>query len=50
MESALAYPASLQAPQSNTWKKMIQIRHNRIKNPNWQEATTCSSKGSVTDN
>ena len=36
----LAYPASLQALHSNTWKQIIQIEHNRIKNPNWQEATS----------
>ena len=33
----LAYPASLQALHSNT---IIQIQHNRIKNPNWQKATS----------
>ena len=36
----LAYPASLQALHSNTYKQIIQIQHNRIKNPNWQEATS----------
>ena len=41
MESQLAYPASLQALHSNTWKQIIQIEHNRIKNPNWQEVTSC---------
>ena len=40
MESQLAYPASLQALHSNTWKQIIQIEHNRIKNPNWQEVTS----------
>ena len=35
----LAYPASLQVLLSNTYKEIIQIRHNMIKNPNWQEAT-----------
>ena len=33
--------ASLQALHSNTWKQIIiQIQHTRVKNPNWQEATT----------
>ena len=36
----LAYPASLQALHSNSWKQIIQIQHNRIKNPKWQEATS----------
>ena len=36
----LAYPASLQALHSNTYKQIIQIQHNRIKKPNWQEATS----------
>ena len=35
----LAYPSSLQVLLSNTYKEIIQIRHNMIKNPNWQEAT-----------
>ena len=35
----LAYLASLQALHSDTYKQIIQIQHNRIKNPNWQEAT-----------
>ena len=35
----LAFPASLQALQSNTYKQIIDIQHNRIKNPNWQETT-----------
>ena len=34
----LAYPANLQALHSNTKKQIIQIEHNRIKNPNWKEA------------
>ena len=36
----LAYPASLLAFHSTTWKQIIQIQHNRIKNPNWQGATS----------
>ena len=36
----LAYPASLQARHSNTWKQIIQMQHDKIKNPNWQEATS----------
>ena len=32
--------ASLQALHSNTWKQIIQIQHNRIKNPNWWETTS----------
>ena len=40
VESQFAYPASLQALHSNAWKQIIQIEHNRIKNPNWQEATS----------
>ena len=36
----LAYPASFHALHSNTQKQIIQIQHNRIKNPNWQRATT----------
>ena len=36
----LAYPASLQALHSNISKQIIQIQHNRIKNPTWQEATS----------
>ena len=35
----LAYPASLQALRLNRYKQKIQIQHNGIKNPNWQEAT-----------
>ena len=36
----LAYPASLRALHSNTLKQIIQIQHNRIKDPNRQEATS----------
>ena len=36
----LAYPATLQAPHSNTEKQIIQIQYNRTKKPNWQEATS----------
>ena len=36
----LAYPASLQALHSNTWKQIMPQQHNRINNPNWQEATS----------
>ena len=32
--SQLAYPASLHSLHSNTQKQIIQIKHNRIKNPN----------------
>ena len=32
--SQLAYPASLHSLHSNTQKQIIQIQHNRIKNPN----------------
>ena len=35
----LAYPASLQALHSNPQKQIFPIQHNKIKNPNWQEAT-----------
>ena len=36
----LAYPARLQALQSNTYKQIIQIQHNRVKKTNWPEATS----------
>ena len=36
----LAYSTCLQALQANTYKKIIQIKHNRIKNSNWKEATS----------
>ena len=36
----VAYPASLQALHLNTLKQIIQIQHKRIKDPNWQEATS----------
>ena len=36
----LACPANLQALHSNIQKQIIQIQHNRIKNPNWQKATS----------
>ena len=36
----LGYPASLQALHSNTYKQIIQIQHNRIKYPKWQERTS----------
>ena len=36
----LAYPASLQALHSITQKQIIQIQHNRVKNPNCQEAAS----------
>ena len=40
MELALSlYPASLQALPSNN-SGIKEIEHNRIKNPNWQEATS----------
>ena len=41
----LTYPASLQALYTNTWKQIIQIQYNRVKNPNWQKATSwlCTS-------
>ena len=37
-EVHLATPASLQALHSNNYRKVIQMKHNMIKNPNWQEA------------
>ena len=41
LNRASAYPASLQALHSNlTQKQIIQIQHNMIKNPNWQEAAS----------
>ena len=36
----LAYPASLQARPLKTLKQILQMQHNRIKNPNWQVATS----------
>ena len=36
----LAYPPCLHALHSNTQKQIIQVEHKRIKNPNWQEATS----------
>ena len=36
----LAYPARLQALQSDTQKQIIQTQHNRVKNPNSQKATS----------
>ena len=36
----LAYPASLQALHSNNYKTDNANKHDRIKNPNWQEATS----------
>ena len=36
----LVYPASLQTLHANTQKQIIRIQCNRIKNPNWQEATS----------
>ena len=32
---------SLEALHSNNKKQSIQMEHNRIKNPNWQEAASC---------
>ena len=40
----LAYPASFQALHANNEKQInIQIEHNKINNPNWQEATSWPS-------
>ena len=52
VESALSltlYSASLLAIHSNNQKQIIQIEHNRIKNPNWQEATIwrCTSVAKI---
>ena len=38
LSRVVAYPSSLQALHSNTYKQIIQ--HNRIKNSDWQEATS----------
>ena len=38
VEGALSQSANLQALHSNIQKQIIQIQHNRIKNPNWQKA------------
>ena len=41
MQSKLAYPASFQALHANNEKQIhIQIEHNKINNPNWQEDTS----------
>ena len=39
----LAYPASFQALHANEKQINIQIEHNKINNPNWQEATSWPS-------
>ena len=40
VEGALSQSANLQALHSNIQKQIIQIQHNRIKNPNWRKATS----------
>jgi len=40
VEVYFTYPASLGALLSNNYKQINHVEHNRIKNPNWQEATS----------